>query len=151
MLLIIQGGNYDVQLLVNGTTKPTSAGVIEDVEDLFTDEDYMIGGINVLVDAPTFIETDINGTLSVQAGYVFGDVLSEVEDDIACYINGGTTSYGVEYTGLDVGDDIVKSTLDTIIANNPGHLDHNISSPASNVTIATDEAAQLGTITITET
>jgi len=64
--------------------------------------------------------------------------------------NGGTTSYGVAYEGLKIGDDIIKSTILAIILNHEAVQDVTLDVPAGNVTILANDAGRVGTITLTE-
>jgi uncharacterized phage protein gp47/JayE len=77
-----------------------------------------------------------------------------VETNINAYFNGGRTTYQTEedepYPGLKVGDDITKSTIQLVIANTPGVLDYNLTSPAANVVTTDEEEAHLASITFTE-
>ena len=143
---------YDIELLVNGTTKPTPDSVVTAVNNLFLQEDHMIGGVNVLVVKPTFITQDVNVSVLLKDGYSWDIIEPILATDITCYFNGGTTSYGVSYVGLNGGEGITLSVLQMIIVNslNNSFLDYTITSPTGNVDIDDDEAIILGNINLTQ-
>jgi len=142
--------SYNVKILVNGDNKPTSTEVLESIEALFALDDNKIGGIKVLVDKPTYTVIDIDITLTVKDGHSFATVQADVEANIIDYFQGGTTNYNAIYTGLSIAQNVVISTISMIIGNTPGVEDWTITDPAANVLIGSENAAQVGTITITE-
>lgn len=142
--------SYNVKILVNGDNKPTTDEVIEDIEEIFTLEDNRIGGIKVIIDKPTYSVVDIDITLAVKDDYSFATVQADVEANIIDYFQGGTTNYNTVYTGLSIAQNVVISTISMIIGNTPGVEDWTITDPIANVLIGSENAAQVGTITITE-
>jgi uncharacterized phage protein gp47/JayE len=143
---------FDIELLVNGTTKPTPDDVVSAVVTLFEQEDHMIGGVNVLVVKPTFLTQDVNVSVLLKEGYSWTTIEPLLAADITCYFNGGTTSYGVSYVGLNGAEGIVLSVLQMIIVNslNNTFLDYTITSPVANVDINNDEAIKLGNVNLTQ-
>jgi len=143
---------HDMVLYVNGTEKPTPDGVITAVTELFAQEDHKIGGITIQVSKPTFVTQDVTITVTLKSGQTWSAIKPILESDIKCYFNGGTTTYGQEYVGLNGGEGIVFSVLQTIVVNSLGttFLDYTISAPSGNVLVDEDEAVQLGTITLSE-
>ena len=81
---------YDLEILVNGTTKPTPSSVVSAVNSLFGQEDHEIGGVNVLVTSPTFITQDVNVGVLLKDGYSWDEVSAILESDIICYFNGSS-------------------------------------------------------------
>lgn len=142
--------SFNVKILVNGDNKPTSDEVLGSVEELFDLDTNKIGGVKVLVDKPTYSIIDFNITLSVTSGYSFETVKANVTANITDYFQGGTTTYNTVYTGLDIGENVVISTIQLIIGNTEGVSDWIINSPTENVLIGSVSAAQIGTITIKE-
>lgn len=141
----------EVYLLVNGVTKPTPDGVVNAVRDVFLDENNAIPGLEVTVGKSLYNTVNISSSVSLKPGYVWAAVKSELEKDIACYFNGGVTSYGTEYPGLYHAENVIRSAIQLIIANNPGVLDYNLTAPSINVEISDEFAAKLGTVTLTQT
>jgi uncharacterized phage protein gp47/JayE len=143
---------YDIKLLVNGNTKPTFDSIITEVHSLFLQEDHMIGGVNVLVTSPTFINQDVNISVLLKDGYTWSVIEPVLESDIKCYFNGGTTSYGISYVGLNGGEGITLSILQMIIVNSLGttFLDYTITSPSANVIITDEQAIMLGNINLSQ-
>jgi uncharacterized phage protein gp47/JayE len=143
---------YDIELLVNGNVQPTPTEVVEAVQALFNQPDCEIGGVNVLVTSPTFIIQNINVAVALMPGYDWDTVSATLESDIQCYFMGGTTSYGTDFPGLNVGNGFSYMMLQMVIANSLASalLTFNASSPSTDVTIADDQAVQLGTITLTQ-
>lgn len=139
-----------VLILVNGDSRPTDNELITDVEDLFSDEANQIGGVNLNIAKPNFIVQNIVATVTLKSGYTWETVEADVETNITAYVNGGTTSYGVVYPGLNIGDDIISSQIGFIILNTEGVQDYILTAPSSNTSVGTMDAAQLGTITLTE-
>jgi len=149
---------YDLEILVNGTTKPTPSNVVSAVNSLFGQEDHKIGGVNVLVTSPIFITQDVNVGVLLKDGYSWDEVSATLTSDIMCYFNGGITSYGTpggagDYIGLNEGEGITLTVLQMIIVNSLGtsFLDYTITSPATNISIAVDHAVMLGNINLTQT
>lgn len=142
--------SFNVKILVNGDNKPTSTEVLESVEAIFVLDDNKIGGIKVMVDKPTYSVIDIDITLSVKSGYSFATVEANVESNIIDYFQGGTTTYEHVYNGLSIAQNVVISTISMIIGNTEGVEDWTITDPVANVLIGSENAAQIGTITITE-
>ena len=144
---------YDLEILVNGTVKPTPSSVVSAVNGLFGQDDHIIGGVNVLVTSPTFINQDVNVSVLLKDGYDWDEIESTLSSDIMCYFNGGTTSYGIDYVGLNEAEGIVLTVLQMIIVNSLGtsFLDYTITSPTTNITIADDQAINLGNINLTQT
>jgi uncharacterized phage protein gp47/JayE len=112
----------------------------------------MIGGVNVLVTSPTFISQDVNVSVYLKDGYSWDEIESTLSSDIMCYFNGGTTSYGTAYPGLNEAEGIILSVLQMIIVNSLGtsFLDYTITSPTTNVNIADDQAINLGNVNLTQ-
>ncbi|MGB9979365.1 baseplate J/gp47 family protein [Methanobacterium sp.] len=148
------GELFNVKIIVNGDIKPTSDELINDVIAFFEDPENDVGGLNVSIIKPTYIEQAVGGTIVIKDGYVWSNVLADVETNINVYFNGGNTTYQSEddepYPGLKIGDDITKSTIQTVIANTPGVLDYNLSIPAANVVTADSEEAHLASINFTQ-
>ena len=142
----------DVELIVNGNIQPTQSSVIEAVQNLFAQPDHAIGGVNVLVVAPSFITENIAAIITLMPGADWDTVSATLEADIQCYFQGGTTSYGVDYPGLDVGVGFTYLVLQMVFANSMGSnfIDFNISSPSADADITDTQAIQLGTINLTQ-
>lgn len=141
-----------MELIVNGNIQPTQSSVIEAVQNLFAQPDHAIGGVNVLVVAPSFITENIAAIITLMPGADWDTVSATLEADIQCYFQGGTTSYGVDYPGLDVGVGFTYLVLQMVFANSMGSnfIDFNISSPSADADITDTQAIQLGTINLTQ-
>lgn len=144
------GGGADVKILVNGNVKPTPDAVMDEVEEIwYEDETKIIGGVTVEVAKPDYVVQDVEADVTLNTGYLWADVEPQLLDDIECYFQGGTTSYGELYLGLDAGANIVKSKINKILADHPGVLDYTVTLPEANITVMDFSAAQLGNITLT--
>lgn len=145
-----QNQDYTVELLVNGVVKPTSNSILDEVEYTLNRDDNKIVGLRVLVSKPEYVEVNVGLDFSVQEGYNVYDVVNTVMEDLTCYFDGGVTSNNINYPGLGIGDDVIKSQLQLIIANNPGVLDYNLQFPQVNVEVVDDKASKLGRIDVTQ-
>ena len=150
-----EGTLYNVKIIVNGDTKPTPDALITAVSTLFANEEKDIAGIAVNIVKPNYVEQVITATITLKDGYVWADVLAALQKNVNSYFNGGETTYSTEanpviYPGLDIGDDIIRSTIMLIIANTPGVLDYNLTAPSANVVTTDDEEAHLASMTFTQ-
>jgi uncharacterized phage protein gp47/JayE len=143
---------HDMVLYVNGNTQPTPDDVIQEVTELFEQEDHKIGGITILVNKPTFITQNLVISVQLKPGQSWDAIHPILEQDLICYFKGGTTSYGASYVGLNNNETLVLSVLQMIIVNSLGttFLDYTITTPTTNVPADVDEAIMLGTITLTQ-
>ena len=137
-----------VCVYVCGDTRPTTDGIIEDVEDIFSADDGHIAGIEVQVDKPTFLETGVTFTvLSLDPSLNSDTVKSNIEDNISAYMEGGTTTDGTSYDGLSIGDDLVYLTLEQVISNTVGVITFTLSTPTSNVVAGDTDCIYMGSVT----
>ena len=149
------GELYNVKIVVNGDIKPTLDDVINAVIALFEDPENDVAGINLQIDKPNYVETIVAAGITLKSGYTWASVLADLEHNINCYFNGGEVTYSTEsnpvvYTGLNIGDDIIRTQIILIIVNTPGVLDYNLTSPAANVVTTDEEEAHLATMNFTQ-
>jgi len=149
------GTLYNVKILVNGDIKPTSDDIVNAVIAFFADPENDVAGINIHVEKPNYVEQIVAGTLVLKDGYIWDNVLADVEANVNAYFNGGIVTYGTEdnpisYLGLNIGDDIIRSTIQLVIANTEGILDYNLTSPAINVVTSDSEEAHLASMNFTQ-
>jgi len=144
---------YDVELIINGNIQPTPTDVISAVQALFEQSDHEIGGINVLVTSPILVIQNLVISIALMPGFDWDTVTATLRSDLTCYFKGGTTSYGTDFPGLNVGGGFSYMMLQMVIANSLGSalLTFNLSSPSEDVSINPDQAVELGTITLTQT
>lgn len=145
-----EGENYNVKVLVNGFETPTPDSVINAVLALLSSEDNKVAGLKITVDKPNYISTAVTATITIVDGYNWLEVKAEVENNLDCYFNGGETSYGTTYPGLDIDDDLIRTQVMQVINNTDGVLDYNLTSPSENVVTTPEDEAQLGVITLTQ-
>lgn len=145
-----EGEEYNVKILVNGTVTPTPTEVTNAVLALLNDADNKVAGLKITVDVPNYISTAITATITLVEGYVWADVESDIEANIDCIFNGGTTTYGVDYPGYDIDDDLVRTQIMQVINNTDGVLDYNLTAPSENVVTTEEDEVQMGVITLTQ-
>ena len=144
------GTSYNLKIFVNGTSKPTTQAVLDAVSALFNIDDNIVGGLKVLVSSANFITVPVTASISISSTATWNTVSANIQANLTAYVNGGTTTYGVEYPGLDEGETLVLSTLQMIIANTDGVQDYSISSPTGNIICGDTDAVMLGAITLTQ-
>jgi len=144
------GEAYNMTIYVNGTAKPTTDLIMADVEALFLLPANIIGGVNLIVSLPDYSVQNISANITIDPSYSWSNVSADIETNITAYFNGGTTTYGTVYDGLNIGDDIVQSRIEMIIGNTMGVTDYTLSSPSGNVVMTDNGAGELGTFTLTE-
>lgn len=144
------GEDFNVKILVNGFETPTPDGVINAVLTLLTNENNKVAGLKITVDKPNYLQTAITATVTLVEGYNWSEVSANIESNINCYFNGGETTYGTEYPGLDIDDDLIRTQVMQVINNTDGVLDYNLTSPTENVITTPEDEAQLGVITLTQ-
>jgi len=145
-----EGEEYNVKVLVNGTVTPTPTEVINAVLALLTSDDNKVAGLKITVDAPNYISTAVTASITIVDGYVWAEVEADIEANIDCVFNGGTTTYGVDYPGYDIDDDLIRTQIMQVINNTDGVLDYNLTAPLDNVTTTEEDEVQIGVITLTE-
>lgn len=128
-----------VTAFVSGEEAPLPASVLTDVNSAI--EESKAAGIVVTVVEPTAILIPVTADITVDsvAGYTFSSIEQDIEDAIYNFIN-----------GLGVGENVYIAKLYEVIMGVAGVKNASISSPASDVTINTDEIAKPGTITLSE-
>lgn len=144
------GEDYNVKILVNGIETPTPTDVTNAVYALLTNEDNKVAGLKISVDAPNYVSTAITATITLGSGYVWADVEADLEFNIGCIFNGGTTTYGTSYPGYDIDDDLIRTQIMQVIDNTDGVLDYNLTAPSENVVTTEEDEVQMGVITLTE-
>lgn len=149
------GTLYNVKIIVNGDIKPTLDDIINAVVAFFEDPENDIAGIELQITKPNYVEQTVAGTITLKDGYIWANVSADAEHNVNCYFNGGEVTYSSEdnpisYPGLNTGDDIIRSTIQLVIANTPGVLDYNLTSPAANVVTTDEEEAHLATMNFTQ-
>lgn len=144
------GEEYNVKVLVNGIITPTPTEVINAVLALLTNADNKVAGLKITVDVPNYIETAITASITIVEGYVWADVEADIETNIDCVFNGGTTTYGVTYLGYDIDDDLIRTQIMQVINNTDGVLDYTLTAPSENVVTTDEDEVQMGVITLTQ-
>ena len=126
-----------------GSTSTDLVDLTTDIINGFIDESgnpvqgYKAAGVVSTVGAATEITQAVTVTLTIADGFLLANVSPDVSDAIANH-----------FDTLGVGDDILFSALSAAVKNVPGVADVVFSTPTVNVTIAFDEVALLGTVTI---
>lgn len=144
------GEDYNVKVLVNGIVTPTPDSVINAVLALLTNEDNKVAGLKITVDKPNYISTAVTASITLVDGYTWSAVEANLITNINCIFNGGTTTYGITYSGLDIDDELIRTQLMQVINNTEGVLDYNLTAPSENVTATEEDEVQLGVITLTQ-
>jgi uncharacterized phage protein gp47/JayE len=100
---------------------------------------YRAAGVNVVVAKPTAVVQNVTLTVyAITSGVDTSKMASDVQTAITDYIN-----------GLGIGDDIIHAELIQRVMEVFGVFDCSISTPAANVSIAGNQVARAGTITVT--
>lgn len=144
------GEEYNVKVLVNGEITPTPTEVLNEVLALLTNEENKIAGLKITVDRPNYLETAVTANITLVEGYVWNTVKENIENNIDCYFNGGETTYGIEYPGFSIDDELIRTQLMQIINNTDGVLDYNLTSPSDNVSTTEEDEVQMGAVTLTQ-
>lgn len=145
-----EGEDYNVKVLVNGIETPTPDSVINAVLALLTNEDNKVAGLKITVDKPNYISTAVTAAITIVDGYSWSTVQADLITNINCIFNGGTTTYGITYAGMDIDAELIRTQLMQVINNTDGVLDYNLTAPSANVTTTEADEVQLGVITLTQ-
>ena len=126
-----------VEMFVTGTSTPLPSTVSTNIDTAI--EDTKAAGVVVTWAEPTVISVNVTADILVDTagGYAFAEVSQNVEDALINFLN-------AKESGSDV---YVAELIDTIMGV-AGVQNTSVSVPASDVTIATNEVARPGTITI---
>lgn len=100
---------------------------------------YKAGGIVVRVFATTGVPVAVTGQLKIEAGYVFADVATAVQDAVTLYLY-----------GLGVFGELIYADLLAIIVQTEGVRDVTLTTPTANRTPAFEERLMPGLLTFTE-
>lgn len=146
---------FNLKILVNGDIKPTPDEIIDTVVAFFADPENDIAGIYVHIDKPGYVEQIVAADITLKEGYAWEEVLPKLEYNVNCYFNGGEVTYSTEenpiiHPGLKIGDDIIRTQIQLVIANTEGILDYNLTSPMENVVTTDAEEAQLASMNFTQ-
>nr|WP_319372445.1 baseplate J/gp47 family protein [uncultured Methanobacterium sp.] len=144
------GEDYNVKVLVNGIDTPTPTTVINAVLALLTSEDNKVAGLKITVDKPNYISTSVTASITLVDGYSWSTVQANLISNINCIFNGGTTTYGITYSGMNIDDELIRTQIMQVINNTDGVLDYNLTAPSANVTTTQADEVQLGVITLTQ-
>jgi uncharacterized phage protein gp47/JayE len=142
--------DYNVKVLVNGIETPTPDSVINAVFALLTNEDNKVAGLKITVDKPNYISTAITASITIVDGYNWLEVKADIEGNLDCFFNGGITSNGVTWPGMNIDDELVRTQVMQVINNTEGVLDYTLTEPSANVTATEEDEVQLGIITLTQ-
>jgi uncharacterized phage protein gp47/JayE len=144
------GEDYNVKVLVNGNLTPTPDEVLNAVLALLINEDNKVAGLKITVERPNYVETAVTATITLVGGYNWLNIKADIEFNIDCVFNGGTTTYGVTYPGYNIDDDLIRTQLMQVINNTDGVLDYNLTSPSMNVVTTEEDEVQMGVVTLTQ-
>lgn len=96
------------------------------------------GGIDVLLKEPTINTVNVSVTLTLDTGVLLADVSQNVQTAITNYFN-----------TLIIGETLYKNQLSkSILDSNLKIIDLNITSPATNIVVGSQEITVIGTVTI---
>jgi len=144
------GENYNVKIIINGIITPTPESVVNEVLALLTNDTNKVAGLKITVAWPNYIQTAVTATITLVDGYNWDTVKANIESNLNCYFNGGDTTYGTTYPGLNIDDELVRTQIMQVINNTDGVLDYNLTAPSDNVTTTNQDEVQLGLITLTQ-
>lgn len=126
-----------VEIFVSGVESPLPGSVLADIDTAV--DNTKAAGVIVTVLEPSVITVNVTCTVVVDtdAGFNAADVQDDVETNLRNYIN-----------TLGVGVDVYVAELTRIIQDTDGVLNSNVTVPAADVTINSDEVAKAGTISV---
>lgn len=126
-----------VEIFVTGTSTPLPSSVQADIDQAIIDT--KAAGVVVTWAEPTPVVVNVTTDILVDTagGYAFASVAEAVEDALITYLN-----------AKEAGDDVYVASLIDIIMEVPGVLNTDVTVPASDVSIASNEVARPGTMTI---
>ena len=141
----IYDNNVNATLFVDdGTSGGISAAKLLEVTTVIdgdgTEDNpgYRSAGVNIKVEAPTTVTTDVDVSITPLTGID----QSQVETDINTALTGYVNSLGID-------DDIVFNKLVEACMGVYGVTDCDVTDPTINVVIANDEVGRLGDVTVT--
>lgn len=139
-------GTVDVYILDDNLALPQQA-LIDAVQDYIAPAVANEGGgkapigSDVLILAPTTVPIDVSANVTIEAGFVPGDVESAVEANLADFL-----------TNLSIGDDVIYTHVANVIHDTPGVADYSnllVNAATANVPITVSQKALANTITVT--
>ena len=135
----LRRGLGTVDVVPMPATGQPSAQLVSDVQDYIDDVRPVTADCLVL--APSDVQVDVTGTLSLDGTRTIVDVVAEINAAMAAY-----------FSALAPGDAVVRTRIATIIGSVDGVTDFVLSSPAANVITTVDgstvELATLGTVAL---
>lgn len=125
-----------VECYVGGEEYPIGTETSDDIDAAI--EDTKGGGIVVTWTEPTTIYVDVVATITINSTTNLTTAKTEAESAITTYLN-----------SLDVGQNVVKNEIVSLIMNVAGVTNCNVSTPTSDLTINENEICRVGSINIT--
>jgi len=104
-------GNYTVGIVVNSKSKPIPDNLINIVRDWFYLDENLIGGMDVIVKKADEKPTSFQITGAVAKGQNPDVVKGIINNDLMCLIEGGATSTGINYFGLNIGETLYLTQI----------------------------------------
>jgi uncharacterized phage protein gp47/JayE len=108
-------GPYTVGLIINGTQKPTSDELLDKVRDWFYQRNNLIGGMEVKVKKVNEKPVNFQITGTTAKGQNPTIVNETIQEDLRCLVNGGTTSTGIKYSGLGIGETLYLTQIYSVL------------------------------------
>lgn len=108
-------GNYTVGIIVNANSKPTSKNLANIVRDWFYKQENLIGGMDVIVKTVNEKPVNIQMTGTITNGQNPVLVRETINNDLKCLIEGGTTSTGIKYPGLNIGETLHLTQIYSVL------------------------------------
>lgn len=145
---------YTKIVLVNTIVKPATDSILVEVLERFTDPTNLVIGHSFDVDKPVYVTLPLTVDLTVSEE-IDSDLVETLLADI---FNGGDNMpvAGFEQEGFYIGDDVRGDVLTSNLALLDGVLDVSVtvtgeSEPLDSFSIASDEVAVLGSVTVNQT
>jgi uncharacterized phage protein gp47/JayE len=137
--------DYNATLYIDdGTSVGPSAELIATVQDIVDGDGttanpgLRAAGVNIRVLAPTVVTVDVDVEVTDTGRVDRAFMEYSIEQDVTFYIN-----------NLGIGDDCIRNEIIQRIMEVQGVVDIDLTDPATNTSIGTDQVARVGTITIT--
>jgi uncharacterized phage protein gp47/JayE len=135
-VLDMERGVGTVDILVLGDTIPMTSTKRGEVEDIINKT--KAAGIDVVMQEPILLSTDITASLIMEDGYLIDDYIQDVNNAIEEYVN-----------TLAIGEKLYKNQLERYILNVSDRiLDVSVSSPTGDIIPASKEIIRANIITI---
>lgn len=141
-------GHYNIEIVINTFQKPTQTTLIDELMNFFYTDENKIIKQNPIIRASGSVFVDISLSVDIDANFDPTTVKNNLKNDLLAFGNGGTTSKGVKKQGFNIGEELLRTQLYSVISNVDGITNYDLHTPIEDVTVNEDEVVVIRNIEI---